>query len=82
MQKLLFLGQLCQLDTKFRTEEVFVYRLTSFMLFPRKTKGFLPDIYMILGKYNLTSFLSITFYSTGVIPKSQYLEKNGQIGNQ
>jgi hypothetical protein len=66
-RKMLLFGRLCQLDTKFRIKQVFVHRLTSFMIFPRKTKGFLPDIYMILGKYNLTSFL-IIFYSTGVFP--------------
>jgi hypothetical protein len=56
-RKLLFFGQLCQLDTNKKAKIVFVTRLIKFMNSPRKQRGFIPDIYRIFGKYHLTSFL-------------------------
>ena len=63
-RKLLLFGQLCNLDTKFKIKEIFIIRLSSFMSSPRKIQGFVPDIYRILGKYNLFNNLN-DFFSNG-----------------
>lgn len=66
-RKLLLFGQLCQLDTKFKIKDVLVHRITSFISFPKIAKGFVPDIYRILGKYNLTQFF-LNYLHDGIFP--------------
>jgi len=50
---LLFLGQLCHTDPGKPISILFLQRLVKFMNSPSSTFGFLPDVYRILGKYNI-----------------------------
>ena len=52
-RKLLLFGQLCNAHCHFKFKTMFVNRLAMFMNNPRNCTGFMPDIYRILGKYNL-----------------------------
>ena len=67
-RKLLLFGQLCSINKGFRIQTIFANRLMQFMSYPRKTQGFMPDIYRILGKYQLTyvltEYISSAFFPT------------------
>ncbi|XP_052811156.1 uncharacterized protein LOC128238888 [Mya arenaria] len=66
-KKLAFLCQLCHADPNMKIKKVFVNRLLSFISQPIKAQGFIPDIYSILGKYELTSYLT-EFSKSSVFP--------------
>jgi len=55
-RKLLFLGQLCRTDTSMRICVLFLQRLTKYLNNPSTTFGFVPDLYRLVGKYNLKNF--------------------------
>ena len=55
-RKLLLFGQLCILNTNYRTKQMFVRRLYAYIDNPGNSKGFIPDIVRILHKYGLYSY--------------------------
>ena len=73
-RKLLLFGQLCSLNKSLRFQTLFVHRLTQYMSYPRKTQGFMQDIYRILGKYNLTDVLK-EYISTASFPTLRQWKK-------
>lgn len=57
-RKLLFLGRLCRLHSTTLTKKMFAIRLYSFIYnLAQKQKGFIPDIFDIIQKYELTDHL-------------------------
>ena len=56
-RKLTFLGQLCNLYIEYFAKRVFLNRILSYMQSPSSTTGFLPDIYKICYKYDLSSYI-------------------------
>lgn len=53
-RKLLFLGRLCELDTKTLTKKIFLQRLFTYLQSPElKHFGFIHDVFNLLYKYNL-----------------------------
>ena len=73
-RKLLLFGQLCSLNKAFRIQTIFANRLIQFMSHPRKTQGFMPDIYRILGKYHLTEILT-EYISSAFFPTLRQWKK-------
>ena len=73
-RKLLLFGQLCSINKSVRFQTLFVHRLTQYMSYPRKTQGFMPDIYRILGKYKLTDVLT-EYISTASFPPLRQWKK-------
>jgi hypothetical protein len=66
--KLRFLGQLCRLPNHYLAKQIFVHRLVRYVnCIERQCLGFLPDIYKLLAKYNLTSYMNI-FLETSRFP--------------
>ena len=63
-RKLMFFRQLCCLPSAYRTKNVFLYRLLNFSSRIGVQRGFLQDIYRILGKYTLTHVFH-TFMENG-----------------
>ena len=57
-RKLILFGQLCRLNSNKRVKNMFAQRLCSFMLRPARARGFVPDIYRILGKYGLSHIMT------------------------
>lgn len=66
-KKLLFFGQLCRLRVGTKIKSIFVYRVFHFLNNPRKSKGFIPDIFKILGKYKLSNTIN-EYLRTGYFP--------------
>lgn len=57
-RKLLFLGRLCRLHSTTLTKKIFAIRLYSFIYnLALKQKGFIPEIFDIIQKYELTDHL-------------------------
>lgn len=66
-KKLLFLCQLCHLDSSNIVKRLFVKRLCYYNNDAVRISGFFPDIYRICNKYELCEVLQ-TFCRTGVFP--------------
>lgn len=66
-RKLMLFGQLCRLDTDTTIKMLFLNRLFNFNNHPSRVRGFIPDIYKILHKYDLIDILS-SYCKTGVFP--------------
>ena len=60
---------MCLLDFKHSIKQVFVKRLVNFVNNPQACKGFFPDLFRIIGKYNMNSFLK-TYLNDGIFPSS------------
>lgn len=57
-RKLLFLGRLCRLHSTTLTKKIIAIRLYSFIYnLAQKQKGFIPEIFDIIQKYELTVHL-------------------------
>ena len=56
-KKLIFLGQLCRLPTKFLSKQIFVNRLFAYENNMYQMKGFIPDIHIICKKYSILYYL-------------------------
>ncbi|MCG8048788.1 MAG: reverse transcriptase family protein [Candidatus Thiodiazotropha taylori] len=69
-RKLIFFGQLCNLPHQYCVKEFFIHRLVDYKSNAGIVKGFLPDIYRILGKYSLLEPLN-RFLSDGVFMSKQ-----------
>ena len=68
LQKLYFLGTLCNADNNFIVKYLFLLRLFQYHLCDTKPQiGFIKDIYRILQKYSLQNSIS-EFYSSGIFP--------------
>jgi len=66
-RKLLMFGQLCRLKCSYLAKNVFVNRLTRFMNFDKKLRGFIPDTYRLLQKYGIVQCLDL-YLTTGQFP--------------
>lgn len=67
--KLFFLRRLCYAPNHARVKQLFLHRLMSFQRkSPHKRYGFIPEIYSILQKYDLTHVIS-NYINTGIFPK-------------
>ena len=55
-RKLSFFGQLCNLNVDFVAKKIFNDRIIRYDENPNKKKGFIPDIYRLLCKYNLADY--------------------------
>ena len=68
LQKLYFLGTLCNADSNFIVKYLFLLRLFQYKLCGTKVqKGFVKDLYRILQKYSLLNNIN-EFYSSGIFP--------------
>ena len=68
LQKLYFLGTLCNADNNFIVKYLFLLRLFQYHLCDTKPQiGFIKDMYRILQKYSLQNSIS-EFYSSGIFP--------------
>ncbi len=65
--KLVFLGQLCNMPCNSSSKQIFVNRLTSYEINASYSLGFIPDISSILRKYGLSYVLS-DLKNSGVFP--------------
>lgn len=63
-RKLIFFRQLCCLPYDYRTKDIFLYRLLDFNSQMSFQRGFIQDMYRILGKYSLTHVFH-TFIENG-----------------
>jgi hypothetical protein len=72
-RKLNFLGQLCRLPCQYLAKQVFITRLIKYLNFDNQSRGFIPDVYRLLQKYNLESVL-YSYLESGVFP-SKYAWK-------
>ena len=61
---MVFLGQLCRLPSDCTIKQIFMLRLRNYIKNSHLQRGFIPDIYRILGKYSLIHFLE-QFVATG-----------------
>jgi len=66
-RKLLMFGQLCRLDESYLAKQIFVHRLVRFVNLGRQSRGFTPDMFRLLQKYELVQYLEV-FCTTGVFP--------------
>ena len=66
-KKLLFLGQMCRLDTSYTTKKLFTHGLFNFVTNPRKALGLIPDLYRVFVIYELNHFRG-NYLLTGVFP--------------
>ena len=66
-RKLIFLGQLCRIEGDAIVKRLFINRLCDYFNNSSRSRGFIPDIHRICGKYDLTEILNI-FYRSGVFP--------------
>ena len=66
-RKLQLFGQLCNLPNDNRIKILFTTRLMQFKLKPSNARGFMPDIYQLLGKYDLIDELN-TYTNEGIFP--------------
>jgi len=66
-RKLLMFGQLCRLDASYLAKQIFVHRLGRFVNLDRQSRGFTPDMFRLLQKYELVQYLEV-FCTTGVFP--------------
>jgi hypothetical protein len=73
-KKLTFLGQLCRLRVDTLPKIIFNNRLVRYMDTPYRKRGFFPDIYRILCKFNLLHFLN-SYIDKGTFP-SKFKWKN------
>ena len=53
-RKLVYLGQLCRLYSKYVAKTAFNLRLIRFLNYDKQTRGYIPEIYSLLSKYSLT----------------------------
>ena len=68
LQKLNFLGILCHADTTFMVKYLFTFRLHQYRLKSRATqKGFVTDVFRILRKYSLETYINI-YVLSGTFP--------------
>ena len=56
-RKMVFWGQLCRLPSDCTIKQIFMLRLSIYIKNSHLQRGFIPDIYRILGKYSLIHFL-------------------------
>ena len=56
-RKLYFLGKLCIMDSNFLPKKIFLFRLFTCIFDSVGRFGFIPDIFYILQKYNLSEFM-------------------------
>jgi len=65
-RKLIFFGQLCNMQTNHIVKHIFSNRLMQYHYSAYGRRGFMPDIYRLLGKYNLLdvveSFINTSFF--------------------
>lgn len=73
-RKLIFFGQLCNLNTEKRVKSIFVARLYQYLMNPRKSTGFISDIVVILGKYDLLNDFT-DFHTNGSFPSLNVWKK-------
>ena len=66
-RKLQFLGQLCRLPNAYLAKTVFNHRLVRFINYDQQSLGFIPEIYRLLQKYNLTDYIS-NYLNYGTFP--------------
>jgi len=78
-QKLKLLGQLCRLNPQYLAKDLFNNRLVRFLDIDRQCFGFIPDVYTILQRYNLTNYLH-SYVEHGTFPSKgqwkQIIERN------
>ena len=67
LRKLILFGQMCQLNSHFWAKTMFLNRLTSFIINPRKQTGFIAENNRLLQKYQLEHILS-EYLQDGVFP--------------
>ena len=63
-RKLIFFRQLCCLSADYTAKDIFLYRLLNFNNQLSSQRGFIPDIFRILGKYSMMPALQ-TFIENG-----------------
>ena len=64
-KKLQFFSQLCRLPCKHIAKQIFVTRLLRYLYNDNQTRGFIPDLYRLLVKYDLLHYLEgFITYST------------------
>ena len=64
-KKLQFFSQLCRLPCKHIAKQIFVNRLLRYLNNDNQTRGFIPDLYRLLIKYDLLHYLEgFISYST------------------
>ncbi|KAH3693536.1 uncharacterized protein LOC127862565 [Dreissena polymorpha] len=69
-KKLVFFGQLCRLPNQYLAKQVFINRLVRYLNNDKQTKGFVPEIYRLLYKYQLQSCLD-GYLQSGLFPSKQ-----------
>ena len=67
LRKLVLFGQLCRLNSNFWAKTMFLNRLTSFKINPRKQTGFIVEINRLLQKYNFEHILD-AYLNDGTFP--------------
>jgi hypothetical protein len=81
-KKLLFLGRLCNMPSRFLPKQIFITRLLLYLNNCTTIRGgFIPDILKIVRKYDLFSYVD-NFVKTSLFPSSKkwkYLIKSSVI---
>ena len=67
LRKLKLFGQLCRIDPSFLVKSVFTRRLIEYTNNPVGVRGFIADCFKLVGKYNLTNFIS-SYIADGIFP--------------
>ena len=68
-RKLSFFGQLCNLDVGYLVKKIFIDRLVRYNVSPYKKRGFIPDIYKLLCKYQIENHYR-SYLNTGIFPST------------
>jgi hypothetical protein len=71
-KKLIFLGRLCRLNSKYASKRVFLMRLCTYLWMPGEMKGFIPEITNILSMYQLNSYLEVYLMEAVFPDKKQW----------